>query len=219
VEVDGQHNAPQESRQLLDEKPAALEQDSPDTSVSITSFEISPGTTKHAAKNPLDQATPSDNPVAPVPAKSAWSKDDDGKGKKGTTASISLRAIQEAEAKRQQTLRANEREKNTRASIVSEAKEDLQTSWGLPTSQAGARSNTYLPAKEVLAPSAPLIIQTSSVSPVWTTTVKTPVAKKSMKEIQEEEEKRKRQAARDNSVPATSKRAYAETTSKASSPV
>lgn len=172
--------------------------------------------------NPLlDQNALSDSLVAQTPAKSAWTKDDDLKGKRATTTtSISLRAIQEAEAKKQQSLKGTDREKEkTRAGITAEVKEDSQpftTSWGLPTSQAGARSNTYPPAKDMPAPSAP-IIQASPASPVWTATAKTPVVKKSMKEIQEEEEKRKKQVARDNSVTVTQKRAYADTTSKASS--
>jgi hypothetical protein len=166
-------------------------------------------------KPPLDQNALSDNSVAQAPAKSAWTKDDDVKGKKGTTTSISLRAIQEAEARRQQSVKATGREKERTRASISEVKEDLQpftTSWGLPTSQAGTRSNM---SKDVPAPPA-ATIQASPAPPVWTTTVKTPVVKKSMKEIQEEEEKRKRQAARDNSVSATPKRAYAETTSKVS---
>jgi PERQ amino acid-rich with GYF domain-containing protein len=229
-EVDGQYNASRELAQLLDEKLAAFKQDSRTASASITPFEISSASemgkssskvSNHIPKLPLDQNLLSDNSVAQATAKSAWAKDDDGKGKKGTTTSISLRAIQEAEARRQQSLKATEREKEkTRAGITPEAKEDVQpftTSWGLPTSQAGARTNTYPLTKDVPAFSV-AAIQSSPVSPVWTATVPTPSIKKSMKEIQEEEEKRKTQPVtlRDTSVTATSKKAYAETTSKAS---
>jgi PERQ amino acid-rich with GYF domain-containing protein len=219
--VEGQHKAPQELAQLLDEKLAVCDQKAQTASASVTTLEDSSEVGKSPAKapqavtqTPSDQVALSDNSLP----KSAWTKDDEGKGKRGTTASISLRAIQEAEAKKQQSLKASEREKErNRANITSEAKEDSQpftASWGLPISQAGAR-NVNTPTKDVPALSA-ATIQTSSVTPVWTTPAKAPVVKKSMKEIQEEEERRKRQAAKDISV-ATTKRAYAETTNKASS--
>jgi hypothetical protein len=219
VEVDGRrHTAPQELARMLDEK-LAVEQNSLIASASNTTSEASsaPETKKFTSKAPnhLDQNTLSDNAVSQAPAKSAWIKDDAVKGKRAATTSISLREIQDAEARKQQSLRVTEREnERTRASITSEVKEDAQsftTSWGLPTSQAGARSNQ---AKDVPAPA--MIIQPSAVSAVWTATPKN-VVKKSMKEIQEEEEKRKRQAARDNLVTVTPKRAYAESSSKACS--
>lgn len=208
----------------MDEK-LAVEQDSR-TASSDNIFEASetgkflPKASKPVPKPPLDPNALSDSSVAQTPAKSAWTKDDDVKGKGATSTSISLRAIQEAEARKQRSPKGTEREKEkTRPGVISEVKEDSQpftTSWGLPTSQAGARSNTHPPTKDVPAPSAPTI-QASPVSPVWTASAKTPVVKKTMKEIQEEEEKLKKQAARDNSVTVTPKRAYADTTSKASS--
>ena len=221
AEVDGRHTAPQEElTQLLVEK-LAVEQDSRTASTSNTTSEASSGSERvKPLSKPLDQNTSSDDSVAQAPAKCAWTKDDAVKGKGATTTSISLREIQEAEAKKQQSFKFTEREKErTRASTTTEVKEDVQsftTSWGLPTSQAGARSNMYFSAKDVPAPSA-ASIQPLPVSAVWTTTAKLPVIKKSMKEIQEEEEKRKRQAARDNSVTVTPKRAYAESSSKACS--
>ena len=222
AEVDGRHTAPQELAQLLVEK-LAVEQ-SRTASTSNTTSEASSAservTFSKPLSRPLDQNTLSDDSVAQAPAKCAWTKDDSVKGKRATTISISLREIQEAEARKQQNFKVTEREKErTRASTTSEVKEDVQsftTSWGLPTSQAGARSNMYFSAKDVPAPSA-ASIQPSPVSAVWTTTAKLPVIKKSMKEIQEEEEKRKRQAARDNSATVTPKRAYAESSSKACS--
>jgi PERQ amino acid-rich with GYF domain-containing protein len=210
----------------LDEK-LVVEQDSRTASTSNTTFETSETgkfpskASKPVPKASMDQSALPDSSAAQAPARSAWTKDDDVKGKKTTTTtSISLRAIQEAEARKQQSLKGIEREKEKiRAGITTEVKEDSQpftTSWGLPTSQAGARSNTYPPSKDVPPLSAPTT-QASPASPVWTATVKTPVVKKSMKEIQEEEEKRKKQTTRDISVTVTPKRAYADTTSKASS--
>lgn len=224
VEVNIRHSTSRELAQLLDEQLGVCEQDTRNASPSDTTFRPSPASetgksfsreSKPVSKSPLEKGTISDG-LNQVPAKSAWSKDDDGKGKKGTTTSISLRAIQEAEAKKQQILKASEREKKetTRANVTPEFKEDLQPfmgSWGLPTSQTAARGNIIIPTKDVPAQSA---MQATHAVPVWTTTSKTPVIKKAMKEIQEEEEKRKRLAAKDISV-ATSKR-FAETTSKAS---
>lgn len=114
----------------------------------------------------------------PVP-KVAWPKE--------PGPSISLREIQEAEAKKVEARKGIERVTKT-SSISVEPKEEVQpftTSWGLPTSQAGIRSSA--PLKEATPASSP-----SVPAPVWTNAVKSSSAKKSMKEIQEEEERRKR---------------------------
>lgn len=213
LNADIRHDVSQGLGQLLDDQLAIPEQDA---RASVTVFEASsPSEVGNLSsktlkpKPPSEHVALSDNSVAQGSAKSAWSKDHD-KGKKGAPTSISLRAIQEAEAKRQQNLKATEREKERTRGTTSAAKEDLQsftTSWGLPTSQAGARGNMQLPVKDVPT----LSVGTIQTSPVWTTTTKAPAVKKSMKEIQEEEERRKTQA-KDNFV--TSKRVYAETTSK-----
>ena len=69
--------------------------------------------------------------------------------------------------------------------------------------RALASSPSFSPAP---APAAPV---------VWTNAAKAPVAKKTMKEIQEEEEKRKKLAAKEKeSMAAAARRAYAESTSK-----
>ena len=149
-------------------------------------------------------------PVEPPPTpKVAWAKEEDIK-KKASGISVSLREIQEAEAKRLESRKAPEREKERSARVTAESKEDIQpftASWGLPTSQAGSRNNS-IPIRETLAVSA-----SSPTTAVWTTpSLKQSAIKRTMKEIQEEEEKHKKQISKEAIVAANVKRAYADST-------
>jgi len=159
----------------------------------------------------IDQPTPVEPPSTP---KVAWAKEEDVTKKKASGISVSLREIQEAEAKKLESRKAAEREKERSARVTAEAKEDIQpftASWGLPTSQAGSRSNSH-PIRETPAVPAP-----SATSAVWTTpSLKRPAVKKTMKEIQEEEEKHKKQISKEAIMAASAKRAYADSTAKVS---
>ncbi len=185
----------------------------PGTLVSSSEFETVAQSSESGSK--ISASTPPELSVAAVHTKSAWAKDEDSNKKKGGNTSISLRSIQQAEAKKQESRKAAEREKDkARATTtILDPKEDSQpfiTSWGLPTSQAGARGSIALSARDV-PPTSPSLTA-APVSPVWTTPLKTPVVKKSMKEIQEEEERRKKQALRESAAMAAQKRAYADST-------
>ncbi|KAG6837899.1 hypothetical protein H0H93_013052 [Arthromyces matolae] len=180
-------------------------------------------TTKTKVKAPVPQTVPpAKAPVAPQPVqepssvatpalKAAWSKEDDVKSK--PSGAISLRDIQEAEVKKAENKKVAERERErvARAAVpVAESKDAGQpftASWGLPTSQTGSRS--VVPTKEASNPSPAAV----SPAPVWTHTVKAVSTKKTMKEIQEEEELRKKNAVKEAVVTAP-RRAYAETTQK-----
>ncbi|TFK36780.1 hypothetical protein BDQ12DRAFT_724615 [Crucibulum laeve] len=161
--------------------------------------------------------TPSaETPTPPSVPKAPWAKEDDLKKTKAGGISVSLREIQEAEAKKAEVRKAAEREREraarTATAIITEQKDDSQpftASWGLPTSQAGVRGTT--PAKDIASP-----VATPTVAPVWTTTAKTPVTKKTptMKEILEEEERRKRIATKETVAAAASRRTYTESTNK-----
>ena len=152
-------------------------------------------------------------PLEPLPAKVAWAKEDDATKKKASGISVSLREIQEAEAKKLESRKALEREKERSVRVTTESKEDIQpftASWGLPTSQAGSRSNS-LPIRETP------VMPASPTGAVWTTTsLKQPAIKRTMKEIQEEEEKHKKQSSKEAIVAANAKRAYADSTAKVS---
>jgi PERQ amino acid-rich with GYF domain-containing protein len=165
------------------------------------------------AAPPTPQVTP-DPPPSAAP-KPAWSKEDEAVKAKPSGVSISLREIQEAEAKKAEARKVAERERERAArgaAISAETKVDAQpftASWGLPTSQAGARTTAPL-AKDTKDTSP----SPGSTNPVWTTSGKSPVSKKSMKEIQEEEERRKKTAAKETVATAAARRAYAESTTK-----
>ncbi|OCH92679.1 hypothetical protein OBBRIDRAFT_750886 [Obba rivulosa] len=154
-------------------------------------------------------------PITPVAEpKSAWSTDDAQKAKPAGAA-MSLREIQEAETKKLEARKAAEREREraARAAAVATPAEEIQTftaSWGLPTSQAGTARPAV--AKESALSPPPTA---AASTPVWTNAPKAPVAKKTMKEIQEEEERRKKLATKEkDTVAAAARRAYAETTTK-----
>ena len=152
---------------------------------------------------------------SPPTSKVAWAKEEDIK-KKASGISVSLREIQEAEAKKLESRKALEREKERLARMTAESKEDIQpftASWGLPTSQAGSRNNT-LPIRET-----PTVLASSPTpsAAVWTTpSLKQSAIKRTMKEIQEEEEKHKKQISKEAIVAANAKRAYADSTVKVS---
>ena len=151
-------------------------------------------------------------PVEPPPtSKVAWAKEEDIT-KKASGISVSLREIQEAEAKRLDSRKALEKERSAR--MTAEIKEDIQpftASWGLPTSQAGSRINS-LPI-----PDAPTVSAPSPTAVVWTTPLlKQPVIKRTMKEIQEEEERHKKQTSKEAILATSTRRAYADSTAKVS---
>ena len=177
-----------------------------------------------AVAQPVKEPTPPTSAIS-VPTKPVWSTEDDKK--KSSAGSMSLREIQEMEAKKQEARRTAERER-ARAVAAAPAphSEDSQTftaSWGLPTSQVGAKT----PAKDIpgaVVPPASTSTSstvTSSLAPasppaaVWTNTQK-PATKKSMRDILEEEERRKKTASKESIAAAAARRAYAETTNKVS---
>ncbi|KAK7041951.1 kinesin-like protein [Paramarasmius palmivorus] len=149
-------------------------------------------------------------PAAPAP-KAPWAKDDDSK-----KAALSLRQIQDAEAKKAEARKAAERERERVARANANAAEEVQsftTSWGLPTSQAG-KSAAVVPPKEVTVVASTATPTQQTPAAVWTTAAKAATSKPTtMKEIQEEEERRKK-AAVVKEAPAP-RRPYAESTNKA----
>ncbi|KAJ7225976.1 hypothetical protein GGX14DRAFT_642192, partial [Mycena pura] len=165
---------------------------------------------------PPTVSTTDSTPTVPAgPQKAAWAKEDEARRPKPSGVTLSLREIQDAEAKKAGTRKQSERDRDraTRpSSSVAPASEDAQpftASWGLPTSQAGART---VPVKETGAAGTPSPTGGAPAA-VWTNAAKSNTAKKSMKEIQEEEEKRKKLATKET-VAAAARRAYAESTSK-----
>lgn len=171
---------------------------------------------KPAAPLPLAQQSPA--PTFAQPVKGAWAKPAEEVPKAKPT----LRDIQEAEARQAEAARkAAAAPKPVSAPRTNSADvQTITTSWGLPTSKAGQAPPR--PATEVspltpaggVAPSTP-----TPVAGVWTNAAKpAAVAKKSVKEIQEEEERRKRVAAKDSEIIAGAKRGYASTATKAPTP-
>lgn len=179
------------------------------------------------ATQPVKEST-SSPPVVSLPTKPVWSTEDDKK--KSVGGPTSLREIQEMEAKKQEARKAAERERSraptTAATPVSEDSQTFTASWGLPTSQVGAKS----PAKEtpgIMVPSASAstsvsVTLSSPTNPssappvaVWTNTQK-PATKKSMRDILDEEERRKKATSKEPVVANAPRRAYAETTNKVS---
>jgi PERQ amino acid-rich with GYF domain-containing protein len=179
-----------------------------------------PQMTTKSAQLSTPKAAPSNPQVTtdsvPSPTqKPAWSKEDEATKPKPSGISVSLREIQEAEAKKAGARKATERERERAArasALTAETRGEGQpftASWGLPTSQAGIRNNapTAKDAKDASPSQSP-------ATPVWTTPIKPPVTKKTMKEIQEEEEKRKKLAAKETVAAAAARRAYADSTTK-----
>ena len=148
-----------------------------------------------------------DTPAQALAPKVVWSKE--------PGPSISLREIQEAEAKKVEARKVAEKVTRTN-SIPVEPQEEVQpytTSWGLPSSQAGTRASA--PLKEATPGSSPSV--PAPPVPVWTNAVKSSSAKKSMKEIQEEEERRKRLlATKESTLAAAARKAPPESVNKVS---
>jgi len=148
------------------------------------------------------------------PVKTVWSKEDDGK--KASGVSIGFREIQEAEAKQSEARKvALERERAAVAARnISTSTDDspvpTTTSWGLPTSQVQTGR------KEPTTTGSP-----TPAVPVWTNVVKPPATKKTMKEIQEEERRKKveQQVQEKEVINVPVRRSHAETVSKVSVPV
>ncbi len=176
------------------------------------------------ATQPVKESTPP--PVVSTPTKPVWSTEDDKR--KSIGGPTSLREIQEMEAKKQEARKAAERERSrapaTGTAAVSEDSQTFTASWGLPTSQVGTKSS----AKDtpgVIVPSASAstsasVTLSSPTNPssappvaVWTNTQK-PATKKSMRDILDEEERRKKAASKEPTAANAPRRAYAETTNK-----
>ncbi|OJT13217.1 GYF domain-containing protein mpd2 [Trametes pubescens] len=231
------HQPPQENAAAFAEQPQAQAVPSPTVAPAAPAETSAPQKTRRksgaqavpqAPKVPSPTAAKPPSPIlAPPPVTAAtsepkvpWAVDDEKKPRTPGGA-LNLREIQEAEAKKTEARKVAEREREraARAAAANTQAEDFQpftASWGLPTSQAGAARVKETPAASPLAaPSA------NAAAPVWTNATKAPVAKKTMKEIQEEEERRKKQAAakEKESMAATARRGYAETTTKAAAPV
>ncbi|KAI0719107.1 hypothetical protein C8T65DRAFT_706478 [Cerioporus squamosus] len=149
----------------------------------------------------------SSSPAPQVEPKPAWAIEDDKKNK-GPGVTLNLREIQEAEAKKLEARKAAERELR--------GLQPFTASWGLPTSQAGARTASAVKDTPAASPfSAAAAASTPATPAVWTNAAKVPAAKKTMKEIQEEEERRKKLAAKEKeSMAAAARRGYADTTTK-----
>lgn len=181
-----------------------------------------PTTPTSAITQPTKEPTPSSSTVS-APTKPVWSTEDEKN--KSTGGPTSLREIQEMEAKKQEARKAAERER-ARASVAAAAvpSEDPQTftaSWGLPTSQVGAKTPSketvggIVPSSSSMSPMASSAVSAQSTpAAVWTNAQK-PATKKSMRDILEEEERRKKAAAKDLVASAAARRAYAESTNKA----
>ncbi|KAI9460165.1 hypothetical protein BJY52DRAFT_1186046 [Lactarius psammicola] len=157
-----------------------------------------PTTPTPAITQPTKEPTLSSSTVS-APTKPVWSTEDDKS--KSTGGPTSLREIQELEAKKQEARKATERERaRANAAATAAPSEDAQTftaSWGLPTSQVGAKAPSKETVGAIIPPASSSISATvSSVVPpqstpplaVWTNAQK-PAAKKSMRDILEEEEK------------------------------
>jgi len=160
--------------------------------------------------------TPTPPLLSPAPqVKAAWTKEEEAIYSKSSGVAIGFREIQEAEAKKAEARKAVEREREraarAAAATPNEDSASFTASWGLPTSQVG-RSNS---GKDVSAGTS-THTATATTQPVWTTVAKAPVTKKTMKEIQEEEERRKKLEAtkEKETVSSAVRRAHAETTNK-----
>lgn len=149
------------------------------------------------SKELVAPSTPS--PVSPPAPSKAWATPEDDK-----PSSMSLREIQEAEARKAEARKAAEKVAKAApppSAASDESAQPVTGSWGLP--QVGAR------------PAAPVSTPSTNGAPAWTKPASAPTGKKTMKEIQEEEEKRKKAiAAKEAQTIAAaqqaSKRAYAE---------
>lgn len=172
--------------------------------------------TQPVSNKPITTVPPaSEHPLTPVvvtEARPAWGAEEDGKKVRSPSTGVNLRDIQEAEAKKLEARKAAERGRakaaRATAALQTEELQSFTASWGLPTSQVGAaRSNVTTERESSGSTTAPS-------PPVWTNAVKPSTAKKTMKEIQEEEERRKLTVKEKETVIVAGRRAYAETTNK-----
>lgn len=128
-------------------------------------------------------------------------------------AKLGLREIQEAEAKKSEARKLIERQKEWNIRAINAATDEtpvLRNTWGLSISQA--RTLRPVPKEVVPQPSSPSSI---SSAPVWTNPTR---IKQTMREIQEEEELKKKALNKEKErTPNVSKRAYAETAHKVTS--
>ncbi len=209
--------APPTDRAIVEAAPPPVPAHVPERSVEPASVDAAPSKKRNKASKPtLSVSQPAIGPTSPAPASSpavpeaapkpAWAKSDDAKP---SGVSLSLRDIQDAEAKKADARKTAEKEReraraNAAPSTPAEEVQLFTSSWGLPTSQVGVR-------KETATPSA---TSPATATPVWTNTVKAPAVKKTMKEIQEEEEKRKKLASKESVASVAARRGYAETTVK-----
>ncbi|KAG5646055.1 hypothetical protein DXG03_004478 [Asterophora parasitica] len=230
----GQHN--QQQQQLASAEVTASKAESSEPSVIVPILDAAPAAPEPVAKAapaklkakatapatqpsltpkvspPTPQVVLEPSPPPPAP-KAAWSKEEEKTKPSGV--SVSLRDIQEAEAKKAEARKVAEREKERASRAAApvidtmEGAQPFTAPWGLPTSQAGARASA--PAKESPSSASP------ATPPVWTTAPKPAATKKTMKEIQEEEEKRKKNANKETAASAA-RRAYADTTQKVAPP-
>ena len=178
-----------------------------------------PTTPTPATTQPTKEPAPSSSTVS-APTKPVWSTEDDKN--KGTGGPTSLREIQEMEAKKQDARKAADRDR-ARATAAAAPSEDPQTftaSWGLPTSQVGAKSPSKDAGGGIITSTSSMSTTVSSTVPaqstppaVWTNAQK-PATKKSLRDILEEEERRKKTASKESVASAAARRAYAETTNK-----
>jgi len=168
--------------------------------------------TKPIAPSPPAAPSATSSPAlsAAQPVKAAWAKPEEIVPKSKQT----LRDIQEAESRQAEAIRkaaaaAAPKERPIVSRAPTEEVTTITTSWGLPTSQAGQAPR----ASKEPSPQA----TTAAGATAWTAASK-PVAaaKKSVKQIQEEEEQRKRTNAKDAELIAGAKRAYAQTANKVS---
>jgi PERQ amino acid-rich with GYF domain-containing protein len=182
----------------------------------------SPTSLTPAAAQFVKEPTPLPSAVS-VPTKPVWSTEDDKK--KSIGGPTSLREIQEMEAKKQEARKAAERERSrasaTTTAPVSEDPQTFTASWGLPTSQVGAKTSSkdtpgvIVPSASASTPASVTLSSPTQPPPVavWTTTQKS-ATKKSMRDILDEEERRKKAAFKEPIAANAPRRAYAETTSK-----
>ncbi|KAL1688359.1 hypothetical protein GGG16DRAFT_116094 [Schizophyllum commune] len=174
--------------------------------------------TSPAPKPAEPEAARDPTPPQSAAPKPVWLKDDDKK-KSGVT--LSLREIQEMEAKQAEARKAAEKEQRERAARAAatatatpvEDAAGFTASWGLPTSQAGGRGSAA--PKEAAAGSP---ASTPGAGAPWMTGGASHPAKKTMKEILEEEERRKKTASKETVAAAAARRAYADTTQKSTPP-
>ncbi|GJJ13957.1 hypothetical protein Clacol_008214 [Clathrus columnatus] len=126
-----------------------------------------------------------------------------------------MREIQEAESKKSGARKLNDREKDQNSLSINAYTEEtagFPSTWGLPVSQTGSSRLLKEPTQQhqLSAPSVHAL-------PVWPNTGKPIPIKKSMREIQEEEEQKKKALVKEKeTAQIANRRAYAESTNKPS---